>query len=127
MYPWAPAWSSLSMLLRNSLRVAGSRLGPISVRTRALDRSAWREYPPPAPISNVMAWFPPHSQGSPRSECRTRLLLLLTPHVLPAWLMLQRFLTWKREVGLTSHTLTLTSQAPERPGCQGSDLPVLLF
>lgn len=45
-YPWAPAWSSLSMLLRNSFRVAGSRLGPISVRTRALDRSAWREYPP---------------------------------------------------------------------------------
>ena len=79
------------------------------------------------PIRNVTAWLPPHSQGTPRNERCTGLLLLLTLHVLLAWLTLQRFLTWKREVGLTSHTLTLTFQAPERPGCQGSNLPVLLF
>lgn len=45
MYPCAPVRSSLSMLLRNSFRVAGSRLGPISVKTRALERSAWKEVP----------------------------------------------------------------------------------
>lgn len=28
------------MLLRNNFRVAGSRLGPISVRTKAFERSA---------------------------------------------------------------------------------------
>lgn len=39
-YPWALAWSNLSMLLRNNFRVAGSRLGPISVRTKAFERSA---------------------------------------------------------------------------------------
>lgn len=39
-YPWALACSSRSILLRNSFRVAGSRRGPISVRTKALERSA---------------------------------------------------------------------------------------
>ena len=59
------------------------------------------------PIRNVIAWLPPHNQGAPRNERRTGLLLLLTLRVLLAWLTLQRFLTWKREVRLTSHTLTL--------------------
>lgn len=63
------------------------------------------------PIRNVTAWLSPHSQGAPRKERCTRLLILLTLRVLPVWLTLQRLLTWKREVGLTSHTLTLTSQS----------------
>lgn len=81
--------SSSPMLLRNSFRVAGSLLGPISVRTKAWSRSAGREYPP---IRNVTVWLPPHSQGAPRKERCTRFsLILLTLHVLPVWLTLQRF------------------------------------
>ena len=33
------------MLLRNNFRVAGSRLGPISVRTKALEMSAGERMP----------------------------------------------------------------------------------
>lgn len=73
------------------------------------------------PIRNVTVLAPTTQSGVLQKTCTRLPNPLLTLHVLPVWLTLQRFLTWKREgVRLTSHTLTLTSQAPERPDARAT-------